>query len=83
MDPIEAYQAALSRRQFLNRSSVGLGAAVLGSLVSQQASAAPAIAPRDQPNSRIIGATNTDRVATAAPWRAKLAHAAQATMTQP
>ncbi len=36
MHPIDSYQAVQSRRQFLNRSSVGLGAAVLGSLAARQ-----------------------------------------------
>ena len=40
MNPVELQQTRQSRRQFLNRTSMGLGATVLGSLVAQQATAA-------------------------------------------
>ncbi|MBC8351975.1 MAG: DUF1501 domain-containing protein [Planctomycetes bacterium] len=39
MNPIEQFQTVQSRRQFLNRTSVGLGAAVLGSLAAKQSAA--------------------------------------------
>jgi hypothetical protein len=38
MNPLDTYQTLQSRRRFLNRSAVGMGAAVLGSLQAQQAS---------------------------------------------
>ena len=44
---------------------------------------APASSERDQPNSRVIGTMNTDRVATAQAWRAKVAHMAQPAITHP
>ena len=40
MNPFEQYQAFQSRRQFLNRSAAGLGAAVIGSLQAKQAAGA-------------------------------------------
>ena len=40
MNPFESHFSLQSRRQFLNRSGMGLGAAVLGNLMSQRASAA-------------------------------------------
>ncbi len=44
---------------------------------------APESAVRDQPNSRVIGPTKMDSVATAGPCRAKPARHTQARMTQP
>ena len=44
---------------------------------------APDRAVRDQPKSRVIGATKIDSVATAPPWRENPAQQAQTRMTQP
>ena len=39
MDPLQLYQTLQSRRQFLNRTKIGLGAAVLGSVAAEQCAA--------------------------------------------
>jgi len=44
---------------------------------------APEMAVRDQPNSAVMGETNTDSVATAPPCRDRPAQQAQARMIQP
>jgi hypothetical protein len=55
MDPLEQYQTAQSRRQFLNRTAVGLGSAVLGSLVSSPRTAPASGVPHFVPKaSRVI-----------------------------
>ena len=41
------------------------------------------ISVRDQPNSRVIGSTKIDSVATAEPWRENAAAHTQARITQP
>ena len=41
MNPITEYNANITRRHFFGRSSVGIGAAALGSLMEKGASAAP------------------------------------------
>lgn len=45
--------------------------------------AAPDIAVRDQPKADVMGETNTDKVATAPPWRDSPAQQAHARMTHP
>jgi uncharacterized protein (DUF1501 family) len=43
-DPIETYNAALTRRQFFRRSGTGLGVAALGALLGQRAAASATVA---------------------------------------
>lgn len=50
----EEYQAVLSRRQFLNRTQLGLGAAVLGSLVSKSGAAGQRGVPHFAPQAKRV-----------------------------
>ncbi|MCH7989247.1 MAG: DUF1501 domain-containing protein, partial [Planctomycetes bacterium] len=54
MNPLEQYQSNQSRRQFLNRAGMGLGAAVLGSLIPNQGSAARSTIPHFPPKAKRV-----------------------------
>jgi len=54
MDPFELYQTVQSRRQFLNRTRMGLGAAVLGSLASNQCAARESSVPHSAPKAKRV-----------------------------
>ncbi|MEO2036469.1 MAG: DUF1501 domain-containing protein [Planctomycetaceae bacterium] len=54
MNPIEILQMHQGRRQFLNRAGMGLGATVLGSLVSNRAQAAPGGGPHFSPKAKRV-----------------------------
>ena len=54
MHPFAEYQAIQSRRKFLNRVGMGLGAAVTGSLLAESASAAPVMGPHFRPRAKRV-----------------------------
>ena len=54
MYPFTTYQTIQSRRQFLNRSGMGLGASVMGSLLADSASAAPVMGPHFPPKAKRV-----------------------------
>ena len=54
MQPIEQYVASQNRRQFLNRSAMGLGATVMGSLFPQRKAAGAATLPHFTPKAKRV-----------------------------
>jgi hypothetical protein len=54
MNAVELYQSIQSRRTFLNRTGMGLGAAVIGSLFPNKCSAAAAVLPHFSPKAKRV-----------------------------
>ena len=54
MDPLQLYQTIQSRRQFLSRTKMGLGAAVLGSLAAEHTAATENTLPHFAPKAKRV-----------------------------